>query len=129
MRYHDDWLKILGNIRKNKLGYRSFFKILFTSISWCVPSNQVSKIIMSQIDDGTITPVELIDKLYDNSSSYEMFVTEESFAGHELLVKIFKPSKRFGIKFVYPVLLLGYDKFDSLNKFDEFEKLVEIMLK
>ena len=129
-RYHDDWLKILGKLEKINLDIDRFLRYYLLAYHKSVPSNQVSKIIMSQIDDGTITPVELIDKLYDNSSSYEMFYTaEESFAGHELLVKNLNHLRDLESNLVYPVLLLGYDKFDSLNKFDEFEKLVEIMLK
>ena len=129
-RYHDDWLKILGKLEKINLDIDRFLRYYLLAYHKSVPSNQVSKIIMNQIDDGTITPVELIDKLYDDSSSYEMFYTaEESFAGHELLVKNLNHLRELESNLVYPVLLLGFDKFDSLNKFDEFEKLVEIMLK
>ena len=128
--YHDDWLQILSKLKRINLDIDRFLRYYLLAYHKSVPSNQVAKIIMNQIDDGTITPVELINKLYDNSSSYEMFYTaEESFNGHEALVKNLNYLRDLDSNLVYPVLLLGHDKFDSLNKFDEFEKLVEIMLK
>ena len=129
-RYHDDWLQILSRLKRINLDMDRFLRYYLLAYHKSIPSNQVSKTIMNQIDDGTITPVKLIDKLYDDSSSYEMFYTaEESFADHELLVKNLRYLRDLDSNLVYPVLLLGYDKFDSLNKFDEFEKLVELMLK
>ena len=129
-RYHDDWLQILSRLKRINLDIDRFLRYYLLAYHKSVPSNQVSKTIMHQIDDGTITPVKLIDKLYDDSSSYEMFYTaEESFVDHELLVKNLRYLRDLDSNLVYPVLLLGYDKFDSLNKFDEFEKLVELMLK
>ena len=124
---HNQWIKMLTNIENARVDINKFLRDYLIAYHKRVQKKYVSQTIIEIVKKKIMTSTELIDKLCEVSLNYYYMVNPPShFTAHAKLFNNLYALKILESKSVYPVLLLGYDKLNSIEK---FERLTEIITK
>ena len=127
--YHDKWLDMLSRLETMNLDVNQFLRYYMLAYHYRTSMKNVSISIKNMINEGNLKPKELIDKLYDNSGSYNMLYNpDEAFADNISLINNLKYLRILKSHSVYPALILSHDKFDNDAKFVQFEQITSMML-
>ena len=124
---HDQWTKMLTNIENAHVDINKFLRDYLIAYHKRVQKKHVSQTIIEIVKKDVMTSTELIDKLCEISLNYYYMINPPShFTIHQKLCNNLHTLRILESKSVYPVLLFGYDKLNSIEK---FEQLTEIMTK